>query len=202
MRRACASLGLIMTLFCVPNALAQGPSVKTINFMTHLDDPGDRLTLGGVDPSCPAGWVAIRGTAHLEGQLRSVDTGAGCLSWDPVAQLNGLQSSDGHAFVLAGYIDDHQVGSLDGCGTGRFTMHLTDIKVTSFDVLAHTVHLTLGWTVADRSGTGAFRGAIGTGTGSLDGTLSPDFSVPLLTAPLVTPNRGTYQGTITCPHHE
>jgi hypothetical protein len=179
----------------------QGPTVKTVHFIAHLDDPGDRLTLGGVDPSCPVGWVAIRGTAHLQGQLRAIDAGAGCVSWDPVSQLNGLQSSDGPAFVLAGYVDDHPVGTLDGCGTGSFTMRLTNFKVTSFDVVAHTFHMTLTWAVSDGSGTGAFRGTSGSGTGSVEATGSPDLTVPLLTAPVVTPNWGTYEGTITCPHH-
>jgi len=203
MRRVCASIGLILTLSFVLNALAQGSTVKTVHFSAHLDDPGDRLTLGGVDPSCPVGWVAIRThePAHLSGQFRSTDTGGGCVSWDPVAQLNDLKSGDGPGFVFAGHIDDHQVGSLDGCGTGRVTMRLTDLTVRSFDVASGTGHLTLKWVVVDGTGTGAFLGASGKGTGSVDGTVSPDFGVPLLTAPFVVPNWGTYEGTITCPHH-
>jgi len=143
--------------------------------------------------------MAIRGTAHLQGELRSVDTGAGCVSWDPVAQL---EVQDGPAFLIAGYIDDHQVGTLDGCGTGSFTMRLTNIEVRSYDVAAHAFDMTVRWTVSNGSGTGAFRGASGSGTGSLKATASPDLTVPVLTAPAVVPNQGTYQGTITCPHHE
>jgi hypothetical protein len=103
--------------------------------------------------------------------------------------------------VFAGHIDDHQVGTLDGCGTGRVTMRLTDLKVTSFDAATHTGHLTLEWTVVGGSGTGAFLGASGKGTGSVDGTASPDLGAPLLTVPFAVPNWGTHQGTITCPHH-
>ena len=33
MRRACVSLGIILTLLFVPNALAQGSSVKTVHFI-------------------------------------------------------------------------------------------------------------------------------------------------------------------------
>jgi hypothetical protein len=184
-----------------PSGRAQSPTVKTVHFIAHLDDPGDRLTLGGVDPSCRVGWLAIRGTAHLQGQLRAIDTGAGCVSWDPIAQLNGLRPGESPAFVVAGYVDDHPVGTLDGCGTGSFTMRLTNFKVTSFDPAAHAFHMTFTLTVTDGSGTGAFRGASGSGTGSVEATGSPDLTVPLLTAPVVVPNWGMYEGTITCPHH-
>jgi hypothetical protein len=187
----------------VPRPSGRADSAKTVHFVSHIDDPGDRLTLGGVDPSCPVGWVAIRShePAHLTGQLRSVDTGGGCVSGDPVATLNSPQSSDGPAFVFAGYVDDHQVGTLDGCGTGTFTMRLTNFKITSFDVVAHAFHMTFTWAFSDGSGTGAFRGASGSGTGAVAATGSPDLTVPLLTAPVVVPNWGTYEGTITCPHH-
>lgn len=201
MRRVCASLGIVLSVLFVPSAFAQAPGGKTVHFAAHIDDPGDHLTVGGVDPACPVGWLAIRGTAHLQGQLQSIDNGSGCISWDPVAQLNGLQSSDGPALDVAGHIDDHQVGSLDGCGTGSFTMRLTNLKVTSFDPVAHTFHLTATWAVVPGSGTRAFLGASGAGAVDADGTASPDPTVPLLTAPVATPNWGTYAGTITCPHH-
>ena len=202
MRRACASLGIVLTVIFVPSAMAQAPSGPTVSFVAHFNDPGDHLTPGGVDPMCPVGQVAIHGTAYFQKPLRTVDTGAGCVSFDPVAQLTALQSKDGPAFALGGYVDDHQVGSLDGCGKGSFTMRLTDWKITSFDPATHTAHMTLNWAVEAGSGTGAFLDASGQGTASLDGTGSPDFTVPLLTAPVATPNWGTYQGTITCPHHQ
>ena len=200
MRRVCGLLGIVLALPFVPNALAEPPRGETVNFVTHLTDPGDYLTLGGVDPTCQVGQVVIRGSAQLQGQLRAIDTGAGCLSWDPVAQLSALQSNDGPAFAASGYIDDHPNGTLDGCGKGSFTMRLYDLKITSFDPVARTFHLTLQWTIPPRSGIRAFRGATGDGTGSLEASFSPDFTVPPLTAPVVTPNWGTYQGTITCPH--
>jgi hypothetical protein len=124
------------------------------------------------------------------------------LYWDPVTQLNDLQSGDGPAFYVAGYVDDHPVGSLDGCGTGSFTMRLTDLRVTSFDPAGRTFHATLKWAVTEGTGKGAFRGASGRGTGSLDGRFFPDFSVPALTLPFRLANWGTYEGTITCPHHD
>lgn len=186
----------------VSNAHTRDAGGRTVQFVAHFTDPGDHLTLGGVDPTCPVGQVAIRGTAHFQAPLRTTDTGVGCVRYDPVAQLNALLSNDGPALVFAGYIDDHQVGSLDGCGTGSFTMHLTDLKFTSFDPAAATVHIMLKWVITPGSGTGAFRGASGEGTGSGDGTFSPDLAVPLLTAPVATPNWGTYGGTITCPHHD
>lgn len=207
MRKRRASIGMIMTLVfvqtlsVVPNALAQSPGGRTVQFAAHMTDPGDHVTVGGIDPTCPVGQVAIRGTAYFQAPLRTIDTGVGCLTYDPVAQLNALQSSDGPAFVVGGYIDDHQVGSLDGCGKGSFTMHMTDFKVTSFDPAAGTAHLTFEWVVERGSGTGAFRSASGEGTGSIDGTGSVDPTVPLLTAPVATPNWGTYEGSITCPHH-
>ena len=198
--RAAALLVLALTLTSVSNAVAQGRGGDTVHFVTHLSDPGDYLTIGGIDPTCQVGQVGIRGTAHLTGQMRAIDNGAGCLSWDPVAQLDDLRSSDQPGFVMSGYVDDHADGTLDGCGKGTLTMRLHDLKVTSFDPAAHTVHLSLKWTVTPGSGTGAFRGATGQGTGSLDGTFTPDPSVPLLTAPVTNPNWGSYEGTIDCPH--
>lgn len=201
MWRVWVLLGTVVTVLCVPMAVAQASGGRTVSFVAHFDDPGDHLSPGGVDALCPVGQVAIRGTAYFQAPLRTVDYGEGCATWDPVAQLNALQSND-RAFVLTGYIDDHQVGSLDGCGTGSFTMRLTDFEVTSFDPAAHTFHMALKWVVETRSGTGAFRGATGEGTASVDGTFSPDLTVPLLTAPVALPNWGTYGGTINCPHHE
>jgi hypothetical protein len=200
------ALGSLLLLGPPAVAKAQGPAVKTVHFVAHIDDPGDRLTLGGVDVSCPVGWVALRShdPAHLRGQFRAVDNGGGCISWDPVAQLNVLRSSDGPAFAFAGYVDDHTVGTLDGCGRGSVTLRLRNFKLylTSFDSSTHAFHMTATWTVLPRSGTEAFLGASGSGTISVEATGSPDLTVPLLTAPLVVPNWGTYQGTITCPHHK
>ena len=118
----------------------------------------------------------------------------------PVTQLGALPG--GPAFVFAGSTDDRIVGSLDGCGKGSFTAHQTDLRITSFDPVAHTFHLTLKWEVATGSGTGAFRGASGEGTASAEGTAAPDFTVAPPTAPFASPNAGTYVGTISCPHHE
>ena len=202
MRRGCLALGVMLTLMLVPSALAQAPGGRTVSFVAHFNDPGDHVTAGGVDPTCPVGQVDIRGTAYFqEPPLHTVDNGAGCIYVDPLAQPAAVLSKDGPAVIVSGYIDDHQVGSLDGCGKGSFTMRLTDLEVTSFDPAAHTFHLTAQWGVVPGSGTGAFLGASGTGTIAADGTGSPDFAVPLLTAPVATPNWGTYQGTITCPHH-
>jgi hypothetical protein len=124
------------------------------------------------------------------------------VSWNPVTQLQDLQSGDGPGFVIAGYVDDHQDGALDGCGTGKFTMRLQNFKVRSFTPATHSFHMTFTWTVIDGSGTAAFRGASGRGTGDVEATGSPDFTVPLLTLPIVVPNWGTYAGTITCPHRQ
>lgn len=202
MRRVCMSIGVVLTLLVGPSAFAHSPSGRTVSFVAHFNDPGDHLTPGGVDPTCPVGQLAIRGAATFQAPLRTVDTGAGCVYFDPVAQLNALQSTDGPAMAIGGYVDDHQVGSLGGCGTGSFTMRLSDWKITSFDPATHTAHMTLKWVVKRGSGTGAFLGASGHGTSSVDGTGSPDPAVPLLTAPVATPNWGTYQGTIICPHHD
>lgn len=200
MRRGCALLGIVMTLLFVPNALAQNPGTG-IGFTAQFTDPGDHFSAGGVGNTCPAGQAAMQGTAYFHGQLSGTDTATGCLYWTPDAQLAALQSND-PGFAFAGSTDDRLIGSLDGCGKGSFTMHQTDLKITSFDPVARTFHLTLKWAVASGSGTGAFRGASGGGTASADGTGSPDFTVTPPTAPFASPNSGTYVGTISCPHHE
>jgi len=180
---------------------AQSPAAKTVDFTANFIDPGDHFSPGGVDPTCQVGWVAIYGTVYFQDPLSATDTAAGCLSYDPITQLDALRSSDGPAFAFAGYTDEHIVGSLDGCGKGGFTAHQTDFKVTSFDPAAHTFHLTAKWVVAAGSGTGAFLGASGGGTTAADGTGSPDFTVTPPMAPFASPNVGTFAGTITCPHH-
>jgi hypothetical protein len=202
----CTLLGIVLASLVAPHALAAHPGGgDTVKFVTHLNDPGDYLTVGGVDPRCQVGQGVIAGPpggATLRGQLHGNDTGYGCFSWDPFTQLNDLESTGQPAFAASGYVNDHVVGMLVGCGKGRITLHLHNLRVTSLDPVARTIHLELKWDVPAGSGTGNFLGATGRGTGSLDGTVTPDVNVPLLTAPVVTPNWGTYQGTITCPHHD
>jgi hypothetical protein len=55
--------------------------------------------------------------------------------------------------------------------------------------------MTLRWTVVPGSGTGAFVGASGSGTGY------GDFQPPTPASFPGIPNTGVYTGTVTCPHH-
>lgn len=181
--------------------MAQAPGGKTVRFTAAFTDPGDHFSVGGADPICPVGWATIHGTVYFQKPLRAIDHATGCLSYDPVAQFDALRSSDGPAVAIGGYVDEHIAGTLDGCGTGSFTAHQTDLKVTSFDPATQMFHLTLKWVVTPGSGTGAFLGASGSGTTVGDGTAALDLAAAPPMAPVATPNTGTFAGAITCPHH-
>jgi hypothetical protein len=192
-RRGTVAITTVVIMVIASPALAHASRMRTVHFTARFTDPGDEVTAGGVDPKCPPGKIAVRGTAYLQAPMRTVDTSHGCVYYDPVAQLDALRSNEAPAVVVSGYLNDHQVGALDGCGTGSFTMHLTDFRITSVDLVGRTFSGNLMWVVVQGSGTGAFRDAAGKGTAS--GT----YTSPTLTAPPTLPNFGSFQGTITCP---
>lgn len=170
-------------------ARADVPPGRTITFTSHFSDKGTRGTLGAVDGSCPNPTdLAVSGTAHFESPLETVDTYKGCLR----INLATLVAPPGVTFHVAGDTYDTQTGTLVGCGTGSFVMHQTGFTVTSVDLAAHTWHLRLHWAL--QSGTGAFKGASGSGTGEAD------FFPPTATVPPTLPNSGTYRGAIACRH--
>lgn len=163
--------------------------VNTVSFEAPFYDPGTRVT--GLD-GCDATQRGIcrfqfSGTAYFTHALVAVDKYYGHLSYDPITR-----SFTGESW-------DTNTGSLDGCGTGSFTIHQTDLRTspTLVDPTSGTARLTLAWTVVPGSGTGAFRGATGSGTGYGDFDPPNDpADVPGL------PNHGAYTGTITCPPHD
>jgi hypothetical protein len=157
----------------------------TVSFSAPFTDPGTRVS--GVEhcgPTQPGVCsVTFHGdAARFTGPLNTVVDYHGEGYWDPIAM-----SMHGESW-------DHHVGSLDGCGTGSFVMHQTDMNFGpfTFDTGERAFRLTLRWELID--GTGDFAGATGAGTG-LAYVNSAGFSdnEPYL------PNYGTYSGTVTCP---
>jgi hypothetical protein len=167
-------------------ALAHHDAVRSVTFTAAFRDPGTQVTgLDHCDPAQPGVCsFSFSGTAAFTAPMQAVDTYYGHLSYDPTTMS------------VAGESWDRQTGSLAGCGTGSFVMHQTEFRSspTLYDASARAARLTLKWTVVPNSGTGAFAGATGFGTGYAD------FEAP--TDPMYMPgipNSGVYTGTVTCP---
>jgi hypothetical protein len=164
-----------------------GPADKTVRFSSPFADPGTRISgLEGCGPAQPGLCsLTFHGSAgRFTGALSTVADYHGHGYYDPIRMSLEAESWD------------HHVGSLSGCGSGSFVMHQTDFSggPTTLDTGERAERVTLRWQIIEASGTGAFAGATGSGTGVVYFN-SAGFTdnEPYL------PNYGTYTGTITCP---
>lgn len=167
-------------------AVGRSSAARTVSFTSSYDDPATRpSTVATCYGNERSGEMPYEGDATLVGALDAADHYCGFISYDALSQ----------SVVGEGW--DTLTGSLQTCDTGSFTIHQYDYKsgLTFFDPATNESRLDFVWDVVPGSGTGAFVGASGRGTGVAY------FEPPTDAASPGIPNHGSYSGSVTCPHH-